>query len=246
MEPAVNGVGDEFVEIFGEGSNVLCDGPFIVVQNENELFGRAGDVVQGLERDSASEGGISGNGDHMFVSSFEVTGHASAQGCGQGGSGMSGSKGIMLTFFPRNESAQAFGLPDFVKALVVPAGQEFVNVSLVGNVPKKGILRCFEYKMKGYGQFDHSKVWAHVPSVFGGRFDDPISDLTAKLLDLCLIQLLQVGRTRNARQYFGLIHSSAGVKFRSSSSPFWSVTSLTFISARSIFERQSLSKRTPD
>ena len=156
-------VGDEFVEIFGEGSHVLGDGPFVVVQNENELFGRAGDVVQGLERDSTSESGISGNGDHMFVSSFEVTGHASAQGCGQGGSGVSGSKGIMLTFFPRNESAQAFGLPDFVKALVVPAGQEFVNVSLVGNVPRKGIIRCVEYEMKGYGQFDHSKVWPHVP-----------------------------------------------------------------------------------
>ena len=101
VEPAVNGVCDEFVEIFGEGSGVLRDGPFVVVQNEDEFSGRAGDVVKRLESNSASKGGISCNSDHMLVSSFEITGHASAQGCGQSGSGMSCSKGIVLAFISR-------------------------------------------------------------------------------------------------------------------------------------------------
>ena len=100
MQPTVNGVGDEFVEVFGKGSDVFGDRPFVVVQNENEFLGRAGDVVKSLEGDSSGECGISGNGDYMFVSSLEVPGHAPAQGCREGGSGMPRAKGIMRTFFP--------------------------------------------------------------------------------------------------------------------------------------------------
>ena len=60
-------VGDDAVEVAGDGADVAVDGPLVVVEHDDHALGLLGDVVERLERDAVGEGGVAGHGDHVLV-----------------------------------------------------------------------------------------------------------------------------------------------------------------------------------
>ena len=74
----IGGVGLERVEIAGDGSDILVDGPLVVVEHDDEFPGRFRDVVESLQCRPAGERGISGHGDDVVVATGQVPcgGHA--------------------------------------------------------------------------------------------------------------------------------------------------------------------------
>ena len=68
----------EVVEVAGDGSDVLVDGPLVVVEDDDEFAGGFGDVVECFERGAAGECGVTGDGDDVVVSTGEIAcgGHA--------------------------------------------------------------------------------------------------------------------------------------------------------------------------
>ena len=57
----------ERVEIAGDGTDVFIDRPFVIIEDDDEFFGRLRDVVERFERGSAGERGIAGDGDDMVI-----------------------------------------------------------------------------------------------------------------------------------------------------------------------------------
>ena len=88
----------QIVEIAGDGTDILVDRPFVVIEHDYEPAGGSGDVVKSLERGAAGKGGISGDGHHMVVIAREVTCCGHAEGGGERGAGVACAIGIVLGF----------------------------------------------------------------------------------------------------------------------------------------------------
>ena len=59
--------------------------------------------------------------------------------------------------------------------LIAPAGQYFVSVGLVSDVPDEFVVRGIEDVVNGDGQFDDAETGPEVSRVVGQRFDDKMA-----------------------------------------------------------------------
>ena len=70
---------------------------------------------------------------------------------------MSGAVDIVLAFGAQHEAVQAARLPNRLETLA-PAGEQFVNISLVADVEDKFVGWRIEDVVHGQGQFHDAKV----------------------------------------------------------------------------------------
>src|SRR6185436_17609260 len=114
----VGRVGDESVQVVGDGADVFGDAPFVIIEDADKTFGGLGDVVQGLEGNTIGQGGIAKNRNDIFVCAALVARGSNAQSCRQSCAGMSSAVAIVLAFGAQGEAAQAIGAADGVKAVL--------------------------------------------------------------------------------------------------------------------------------
>ena len=93
-------MGLEGVKVAGDGTDVFVDRPFVVVEDDDETFGGFRDVVEGFQRGSAGEGGVTRDGDDMVVTSVEIACGGDAESGREAGSRMARSEGIVFGFAP--------------------------------------------------------------------------------------------------------------------------------------------------
>ena len=72
-------VGDDAMEVAGDGADVAVDGPLVVVEDDDQALGLLGDVVERFEGDAVGEGSVAGDGDDVLVAAGEVAGDGHAQ-----------------------------------------------------------------------------------------------------------------------------------------------------------------------
>lgn len=154
MKAIVDGVGYELVEVFGNGSDVFGDGPLVVVENNDEAFGGARNIVEGFHCDAACEGGIAANCDYMVLGLKLVACCGHAEGGGKCGACVACSEGVVLALAAGKKTAESAGCADAVELRSVAAGQKFVDVALMGNIEGELVLRCVEDEMERYGEFN--------------------------------------------------------------------------------------------
>ena len=145
------------VEVMGDCADVLGDGPFVVVEHDDEALGRGGHVVERLVGDAAGEGGIAGDGNHVFIGAGLVAAHGHAQGRGERRAGVAGAVAVVVAFGAQQEAVEAAILAHGLEALAAP-GKELVDVTLVAHVEDELVLRGVEDAVERDGQFDHSEV----------------------------------------------------------------------------------------
>ena len=192
-ELVIGGMGDEPVEVGGDGADVLGNAPFIVVEDADELLRRVRDVVHRFERNAVGQGGIAKDRHHVFIAAALVAGGADAQGGGKRGAGVRRAVAIVLALRAQGEPAQAARAANGVKAALA-AGQQLVDVNLVAHVPEKLVLGRVEDVMQRQRQLHHAEVRSHVPAVLGQHGDEFMPDLLGQLLQLIQRQLLDVRR----------------------------------------------------
>ena len=100
-------VGDDLVEVAGDGADVAVDGPLVVIEDNDQPLCLVGDIVERFKGDAVGEGGVSGNGDDMLVAAGEIAGDGHAQGRGEGSAGVTGSVTIVLAFGAQHEAVEA-------------------------------------------------------------------------------------------------------------------------------------------
>jgi len=81
-------VGDNAMEVAGDGAHVAVDGPLVVVQNDNHPFGLLGDVVQRLERYAVGKRSVAGDGNHVLLAARHISRHSNSQSRGKRGAGV--------------------------------------------------------------------------------------------------------------------------------------------------------------
>lgn len=96
---------------------------------------------------------------------------------------MSRFKGVILTFFELGKTTQPFVLSQGMK-LFLSAGEQFMGIGLMANVPHQFILRGVKNVVQGQGQFHHTKARCQVATGFRGRPDDGLSQITANLVEV--------------------------------------------------------------
>ena len=158
-QPVVAGAGREFTQVFGDGTDVLGDGPLIVIENANELFGRALDVVERLETDAVGQGRIAEDADDVLVSLLLVAGGTHAQGGRQRRTGMAGPVAVVFALRPEGEAVEAIGGPDGPES-VFSAGQDLVDIHLVTDIPNKLVFGRLKDPVQGDGEFNDAEVGA--------------------------------------------------------------------------------------
>ncbi|MEY5016369.1 MAG: hypothetical protein RIS92_2727 [Verrucomicrobiota bacterium] len=114
-EVVVGRVCGDFAEVIGNRPDVFGDGPFVVVEDDDESFGVFLGVVEGFEADAARERCVAGDHHDVFIAAEEVACGGHADGGGQSGSGVSGAVAIVFALGAEEESVQPFVLPDGVE-----------------------------------------------------------------------------------------------------------------------------------
>ena len=74
VQMTVGVVGDQFVEVVGDGSDIFRDRPFVVVQHNDESFCIVSDIVQRLVAYATGECSVAGNNDNIFASASPIPG----------------------------------------------------------------------------------------------------------------------------------------------------------------------------
>ena len=179
----VAGIGDELVKVVGDGSDVLRDAPFIVIQNANELLGGGLEVVKRLKGNAIGQGRIAENANDVLIAAALVTGGRHAQRGGKGRAGVTSAKAIVFALRAERKTVQTVRLADGAEPVAAP-GEQLVNVNLVADVPDKFVLGRIEDAMEGDGEFHHAQIGSEMAAAFGETINQLGPDFAGELLQL--------------------------------------------------------------
>ena len=180
VEVAVALVGDDAVEVAGDGADVAVDGPLVVVEDDDEALGLVGDVVERFKGDAVGEGGVSGDGDDMLMAAGEIAGDGHAEGGGERGAGVARAVAVVLALGAQHEAVEAAGLADGVE-LLAAAGEDLVDVGLVADVEDDLVLGRIEDGVQGEGELDDAEIGAEVAAGLGERLNEEGANLFRQL-----------------------------------------------------------------
>jgi len=158
------------VQIVRDCPNILCDRPLIVVQHDDETLGVRFNIVERFVADPACESGIARYDDNVLVATAEVAPHRHAQRSGERRPRMTCAVTIVFAFGAQKEAVEPAELPHRIKT-IEPPGKQFVDVALMTDVHNEPVVRRVEDPVQRYRQFDHTEIWAQMPSGLGKNSD---------------------------------------------------------------------------
>ena len=187
-------MGNELVKVVGNGPDVLGDAPFVIVENADEAASRLGDVIERFEGDAVRQRRITENGHDVFIAAELIAGRADSQRGLQGRAGVRRAIAIVLALAPHGKTADSFRAANRVETVFAP-GQQFVNITLVTDIPDELIFGSAKDVMEGEGQLDHAEVGPEVAAVFRQDRDQFLANFFGQRLQLVQRQFLDMNRT---------------------------------------------------
>ena len=76
---------------------------------------------------------------------------------------------------------------------ILAAGEDFIGVSLMANVPHQLVLRRVEDLEQGHGQLHGAQIGRQVPARAADRLNDQLADFTRQLVQSLQAQGPQIG-----------------------------------------------------
>ena len=112
MQVGEGGVGNDAIKVFRDGTDILGDRPFVVVEDEDQAPCCGGEVVEGFETYASCESGIPCHANDMFPAAERVAGRRHSKRGGKGRAGVAGAITIVLAFSTEEKAVQTLVLPD--------------------------------------------------------------------------------------------------------------------------------------
>jgi hypothetical protein len=106
---------------------------------------------------------------------------------------MTGAVAIVLTFRAQGEAIQSIGGANGMETVFAP-GEQFVDVTLMTDIPDKFVVRRGKNAVQGDGQFDNPEIRAEMPAVFGQFGDQLLAQFFGQSLPLFQRQFFDVRR----------------------------------------------------
>ena len=100
---------------------------------------------------------------------------------------------IMLGLAAQQEAVESLIGPDRVDP-VRAAGEHLVDVTLVGNIENKLVLRCRKHPVQGHGQLDHAEIGTQVSAGFRQGINQRVPDLRGQFRQILISELLDIAR----------------------------------------------------
>jgi hypothetical protein len=191
---------DDLVEIAGNRADVLVDGPLVIVQDYDQPLGVVGDIIQGLVRNPAREGRVSGHRYHVVFAARLVAGDGHAERRRECRAGVSCAVAIVRTFGAQHEAVKAARSAYGVEPLLAP-GQQLMHVGLVAHVKQQAVAGGMKHVVQRDGEFHHAQVRAKMPTVAGKDGDQPFAYFRRQLLKFGKGELLYLLGRINTFEY---------------------------------------------
>ena len=172
-------VGDDFIEIAGDGADVLVDRPLVIVEHDDQPPGAVGDIIEGFVSDAAGEGGVSGEGDDVFFPAEAIARDCHTERGGESRAGVTGAVAVVRALAAQHEAIQSSRSADGVE-LFAASGEELVDVRLVADVEDETIRRRIENVVHGEREFDHAQVRTEVSAGFREDGNQLLANLFGK------------------------------------------------------------------
>ena len=148
----VGRAGGQIDQVLRETAFERVDGHVVVVQHDKQVVLVHRGVVQSLERQAACHRAVTDNSHHIafFIG---AAGYIKAQGRRYAVARVSRNERIVFALRRIGKRRQTFELTVRMEA-VATAGQNLMRVGLMTYIPNELVVRCVEYIVKRYRQFD--------------------------------------------------------------------------------------------
>ena len=186
-------------EVLREGADRGADRHLVVVEDDEHPRLALADVVEGLEREAAHEGGVADDDGDPLEAVAQVTGRGEALGDRESRAGVAAVEDIVRRLRAPREAADAVDLAERAESLE-PAGEELVRVCLVAGVPDDPVARRLHEPVEDDRELDDAERAAEVAARPGDGLDDRRADLAGQRLELGVGQAAQVGRAGQVGQ----------------------------------------------
>jgi len=193
VQTVVSLVGDDAGEVACDGAYVAVDGPLVVIQNDDEALCLLGNVVESFERDAVGESGVSGDGNDVLFASGEVAGDSHSKCCGEGGTGVARTIGVVLALSAEHEAVEPARLANGVES-VEAAGKDFVDIRLMTDIENETVSGRVKNSVKSESKLDDTQIGAQVAAGLRKGLDEKGTDLTRENGHLVGVQSLEIGR----------------------------------------------------
>ena len=170
------------------------DRHLVVVQDDDEAPVHRAGVVHGLVSHAGRHCAVADHADHVMFLAGKVARHRHAQSGGYRGRGMRCAEGVVFALGALRESGQAAAGTQGANA-ITPAGQNFVRISLVADVPDQLVIGRVKNVVKGHREFDDAEARAEMTAGDGDRVDRFSAQLIGNLLQVPCIDTAQISRT---------------------------------------------------
>ena len=176
-----------------EPSNRRGDGDFVVVEDDGEVGEVATGLVEGLEGHAAGEAAVADDGDHVAGPSGDAKGLGHAHGRRDGGRGVAGAEGVVFGLGAPGKAGEPAQAADGGET-VAAAGENFMRIGLVADVPDQPVIRGIEDVVQGDGQLDHPQAGGEVPAGLADGGEDFGAEFVRQPGQVGDRQATQVGR----------------------------------------------------
>ena len=180
LEVVVAARGGHAQQLLLESSHVGVDGHAVVVENHQQVSLSADTgVVEPLEGQSAGHGAVADDRHHAVFLALQLERLGDAQRGGDGDGGVAAAECVVGAFVARGKSADASHLAVGVEPGAA-AGDDFVGVGLVADVPHQFVFGGVVYVVQGRGELHGAEIGGQVPRIFGELLDDEVAQLAAE------------------------------------------------------------------
>ena len=182
----------DVVKVRSDRAYVLRDGPFVVVEHDDEAFGVGTNIVQRFIANPAGERGVTRDHDHVLIAAAQIASHGHAQAGRKRCAGVTRAVAIVLALGAQQKTIKALVLPHRRNAIET-AGKHLVHVALMTHVHNKAVARRFEDAMQRDRQLDHTEIRSKMSAGLRKHLDEFVANflgelrqiLFAKRLDIC-------------------------------------------------------------
>ena len=173
----------------------------VVVQDHDQAGLHRPGIVHRLIGHAGAHRAVADHGDHIarVLLLLEVARHRHAEAGGDRGAGMRRAERVVFALGAAGEAGEAAGLAQRADP-VAPAGEDFMRIGLVADIPDQPVARRVEHRMDGDGQLDHAERGAQMPAGDRDGIDGLRAQLFGQLLQLLVGEILQIGRIRDPVQ----------------------------------------------
>ncbi len=193
LEAVVGRVGPDGRKVHRQRADVRRDGHLVVVEDDDESRILVAGIVERLVDQTAGEGTVADDRDRIGRVVLQGLRHGQAVACRDGSAAVAGGKRVVFALLRVREAGEAAVLPERME-LTVTAGQEFVRIDLVPDVPDERVFRGLEFEVHRKRQLDRAQIGRQMAAVFRNGVDDLVAEFTGQGRQLIFGQSPQIRR----------------------------------------------------